>query len=56
LLQTLRVQTVAEGIETAEQLEYMAAMGVDRAQGFYFARPMPAPALRERFAVPAYAG
>ena len=56
LLQTLHVQTVAEGIETLEQLEYMTAMGVDRAQGFYFARPMPARALRERFAVPAYAG
>lgn len=47
LLQTLRVQTVAEGIETAGQLEYMAAMGVDRAQGFYFARPMPADAFRD---------
>ena len=45
LLQTLRVTTVAEGIETADQLEYMSAMGVDRAQGFYFARPMPGEAL-----------
>ncbi len=50
LLQTLHVETVAEGIETAGQLEYMSAMGVDRAQGFYFAHPMSGRALHELLA------
>ena len=31
---------VAEGVETAEQLDWMLQIGVDRIQGFYFARPM----------------
>ena len=46
LPQTLRVITVAEGIETVEQLEYLAALGVDHAQGFYFARPFSSEAMR----------
>ena len=32
---------VAEGIETEEQSEYLAAQGVDFLQGYLFARPMP---------------
>lgn len=38
---TLNLDVVAEGIETEEQLDYMRARGVDRAQGFLLARPMP---------------
>ena len=32
---------VAEGVETQEQSEYLAAQGVDFLQGYLFARPMP---------------
>ncbi|WP_025129994.1 EAL domain-containing protein [Pseudomonas sp. PH1b] len=32
---------VAEGIETAEQRDYLAAQGVDFLQGYLFGRPMP---------------
>ncbi len=32
---------VAEGVETAEQLRMVSALGVDHAQGFLFARPQP---------------
>lgn len=32
---------VAEGVETAEELEVIAEIGIEQAQGFYFARPMP---------------
>jgi diguanylate cyclase (GGDEF)-like protein len=39
---TLRLEVTAEGIETAEQLEQLRALGCDRGQGYYFARPMPA--------------
>lgn len=37
----LRLETVAEGIETKEQSELLRSMGCDTAQGFYYARPMP---------------
>jgi len=37
---------VAEGIENADAVERMRSLGVDALQGFYFCRPMPAPALR----------
>lgn len=32
---------VVEGVETEEQKEWMMRCGVDRIQGFYYARPMP---------------
>ena len=33
---------VAEGIETQEQRDALAAMGVDAGQGYFFSRPLPA--------------
>jgi diguanylate cyclase (GGDEF)-like protein len=36
------VEAVAEGVETVEQAERLEALGYRRAQGFLFARPMPA--------------
>ena len=33
---------VAEGIETEEQSDYLAAQGVEFLQGYLFARPLPA--------------
>jgi EAL domain-containing protein (putative c-di-GMP-specific phosphodiesterase class I) len=37
----LGLETVAEGIETREQWELMRDMGCRRAQGYFFAKPMP---------------
>ncbi|GIF03967.1 putative bifunctional diguanylate cyclase/phosphodiesterase [Actinoplanes siamensis] len=38
----LRIQAVAEGVETAEQAERLHRAGYRFAQGYHFARPMPA--------------
>jgi diguanylate cyclase (GGDEF)-like protein len=38
----LALGTVAEGVETAEQAAAVAALGCDRAQGYFFAHPGPA--------------
>ncbi|MBG0566291.1 putative bifunctional diguanylate cyclase/phosphodiesterase [Actinoplanes aureus] len=38
----LRMQAVAEGVETAEQAEWLYQAGYRFAQGYHFARPMPA--------------
>ena len=32
---------LAEGVETAEQMQYLRRSGCDEMQGYYFARPMP---------------
>jgi diguanylate cyclase len=35
------MRVVAEGVETAEQLALLKAMGCDDAQGFFFSPPVP---------------
>ena len=42
MAQALNLSTVAEGVETAEQLELMKTMGCNQIQGYYFSRPLPA--------------
>lgn len=37
----LELDTVAEGVETKEQLDLLRNMGCDYVQGYYYARPMP---------------
>jgi diguanylate cyclase (GGDEF)-like protein len=39
---SMGMKVVAEGVEDVHQLELLGAMGCDLAQGYYFARPMPA--------------
>jgi predicted signal transduction protein with EAL and GGDEF domain len=38
----LDVTTIAEGVETADQLEWVRAFGIIDVQGFFLGRPMPA--------------
>jgi diguanylate cyclase (GGDEF)-like protein/PAS domain S-box-containing protein len=40
----MRLNVVAEGVETAEQLAFLAEHGCDQFQGYYLARPQPASA------------
>jgi EAL domain-containing protein (putative c-di-GMP-specific phosphodiesterase class I) len=42
LASDLGMQVVAEGIETAEQLEFLRALTCEYGQGYYFSRPLPA--------------
>jgi diguanylate cyclase (GGDEF)-like protein len=48
LAESLEVPTIAEGVETAEQMFTLKAMGCDIVQGYYFSRPVP-PAEFEEF-------
>lgn len=41
LAKNLRLQTVAEGIETRSQMDFFSSMGCDKAQGYYIAKPFP---------------
>jgi len=38
----LGLRTIAEGVETARQADYLSSKGVDYAQGWHFSRAMPA--------------
>jgi EAL domain-containing protein (putative c-di-GMP-specific phosphodiesterase class I) len=42
MAKSLGLSTVAEGVETAEQLELLKSMGCDQIQGYFFSRPLPA--------------
>ncbi len=41
LSKSLRLESIAEGVESREQVDYLRAEGCDRLQGFYFSRPLP---------------
>src|SRR5205085_446022 len=45
LANALDMETVAEGVETAEQAAILDSLGCHVAQGYYFVRPQPADAI-----------
>lgn len=47
LAQSLGIVVTAEGVETAEQLYQLRALGCEQGQGYYFARPVAADRLPE---------
>ena len=45
LAANLGLRSIAEGVETKEQLAFLADLGCDQVQGYFFARPMPSSAI-----------
>ena len=60
LAHNLRLNLIAEGVETEAQLQYLQRHGCDEIQGYYFSRPVPAEAfaelIREGKSLPVHAG
>lgn len=52
---TLRLTTLAEGVETAEQAAFLRREGCELAQGYYFGRPGPPELFTDGFNPPAAA-
>jgi diguanylate cyclase (GGDEF)-like protein len=43
------LEVVAEGVETAEQVEYLSTQNCDMVQGYYFCHPLPADSITQQF-------
>ena len=47
----LEIKTVAEGIETKEQVKYLKEIGCNIIQGYYFERPIPVEEFEEKYLI-----
>ena len=45
----LSINTLCEGVETEDMVEFLASIGCGRLQGFYYGKPMPIHDFREKF-------
>jgi EAL domain-containing protein (putative c-di-GMP-specific phosphodiesterase class I) len=47
MARSLGLQTIAEGVETIEQMTYLREQGCDEVQGYFYSRPLPAEQLEQ---------
>jgi EAL domain-containing protein (putative c-di-GMP-specific phosphodiesterase class I) len=47
LAHNLKLRVIAEGVETAAQLDYLRRNGCDEMQGYYFSQPLPPAAFEQ---------
>ncbi|MEY2891624.1 MAG: hypothetical protein RJA98_1532 [Pseudomonadota bacterium] len=52
MARALRLEVVAEGVETAAQAQFLREAGCDQYQGFLYSRALPAAELRARLSAP----
>lgn len=48
MAQKLKLEVIAEGVETQKQVTLLKSLCCEQAQGFYYAHPMPIPEFEER--------
>ena len=46
LAKSLKLESIAEGVESSDQVAYLRAEGCDRVQGYYFSKPLEPQGLR----------
>ena len=46
---SLDTETVAEGVETAQQFEFLGGIGCTKVQGYYFCKPIPMSEILDRY-------
>ncbi len=49
MAQKLGIPTVAEGVETLEQVDYLQSVGCSIAQGYYYSKPVPLEEFEEKW-------
>jgi EAL domain-containing protein (putative c-di-GMP-specific phosphodiesterase class I) len=52
MAQSLGMQVVSEGVETADQLKFLIEQGCELAQGFFFSKPLPLMDMQELVSQP----
>ena len=56
LARALKLNTVAEGVETEEQLRQLKLLGCDEMQGYLFGKPVPVEAFEQKYMTPSMIG
>ena len=41
MAKTIGINTLTEGVESAEQADFLTQIGCERLQGYFFGKPMP---------------